>query len=140
MLEPTVFRGMWWLPGTGKEVPGSLTLSRDDFTLTLTGSLGAPVPPVVSGEEFDSLWTWTDIPIVLGLLEDGETRVTLAECVGSAPRPPFQAKRENWHPGAVLVGDHLDTPEQLLFDKATLRFEHPLLRIPCCSAKAGPSR
>jgi ApeA N-terminal domain 1 len=109
--------GRWWLPGTSREVPGTLTFTANTgIQLDLIGSLEAsdeetpPKPPLLR-----------DYPLILGRA-DGAGEVTLENChqtslgVGNTVTQTIYADR-------LYDGVQFSDPSDATFSGASISFE-----------------
>lgn len=118
------WRGRWWLPG-GAETPvaGDLRLAPDQLTLTLDGRLPHEPIPLPPDGQITELFRSLVEPIILGESREREM-LTLIDAEGSLPTIPGDLSTTSWRPTAVLVGQHVDEPEALVFDAMRFGFDY----------------
>lgn len=105
--------GVWWLPSNPEEkLEGTLSISNEE-------GINLKVAGVFTNTMYSA-----PIPIILGKIVNVKPEVTLCDCQRSTYAEGFLPWRQRWTPSKVLFGYHFNSPEEILFQKARLKYTH----------------
>src|SRR5437879_1629309 len=118
------WKGRWWLPGREEDaVGGELRLAPDELALVLDGELPHEPVELPADGRITEFFRPVVEPIVLGQSRDRE-RLTLIDARGTVPTIPGEISVTSWRPTAILVGEHIEHRDGLLFDAFQFGFDY----------------
>lgn len=121
MIDAREFRGWWWLPEQPDDrLPGTLTVSRGEAELDLTGDFGHEV---IAETESEVEWSF-DLaakPRILGIDRDGEAVTSEGHQSASYDQHSAGVTISRYRRRITLVGRHFGSREKIRFDEIAIR-------------------
>jgi hypothetical protein len=121
VIETREFRGWWWLPAQpDNQLPGTLTVTRGQAELDLTGNFGHEMLAETDREIVMS-GRLADQQRILGIDRDGKEVTSEGHQSASYSEHSAGVTISNYSRRITLVGKHFQSGERIEFDEIAIR-------------------